>query len=47
MKEMLKNKTMIGFIIIVMCVSYMNGVSERKEIQETPVSSNEVVSQAS
>ena len=33
MKEMLKNKWMIGFMVMVLSITYMNGVNERKMIE--------------
>lgn len=33
MKEMLKNKWMIGFMVIVLSITYMNGTKERKLIE--------------
>ena len=43
MKEMLKSKMMIGFMVAVVCVSYMNGVSEKKMTKEKPTDSDGVV----
>lgn len=44
MKELLKNKSMIGFMILVVTISYMNGVSEKKvEQEETMEESTEIV----
>lgn len=34
MKELLKNKSIIGFMILVVTISYMNGVNEKKVEQE-------------
>lgn len=33
MKEMLKNKWMIGFMVLVLSITYMNGTNERKMIE--------------
>ncbi len=33
MKEMLKSKWMIGFMVLVLSITYMNGTNERKMIE--------------
>ena len=34
MKELLKNKSIIGFMVLVVTISYMNGANEKKVEQE-------------
>lgn len=42
MKEMVKNKWMIGFMVLVLSITYMNGTNERKMIEREQHTESEI-----
>lgn len=43
MKEMLKNKWMVGFMVLVLSLTYMNGTNERQMMEREQLNENTVV----